>query len=67
MKTSRGTILIIEDDYPLAILMANSLQKEGYIVFTETQGDQAISKVESLNPDLILLDLMLPFLNGMSF
>ena len=64
MKASRGTILIIEDDYPLAVLMANSLQKEGYIVFTETQGDQAISKVENLNPDLILLDLMLPFLNG---
>lgn len=64
MKTNKGTILIIEDDQPLASLIANALQKEGYLVFMEHQGDQAVSKIEALEPDLIILDLMLPFLNG---
>jgi DNA-binding response OmpR family regulator len=57
-------ILIVEDDAPLAALMAQALTREGYTVTLEPRGDRAVGQIETLRPQLVLLDLMLPGLDG---
>ncbi|MEZ4324753.1 MAG: response regulator transcription factor [Polyangiales bacterium] len=66
MSTSTATahVLIVEDDAPLARLMAAALARDGLRVDTEGRGDRAVERVLSLAPDLLILDLMLPGLDG---
>lgn len=58
-------ILIIEDDGDLQQLLSLALYREGYETHYSFNGQEGYDKVLSLHPDLILLDLMLPVLNGM--
>ncbi len=58
-------ILIIEDDGDLQQLLSLALFREGYEVHYSFNGQEGYDKVLSLHPDLVLLDLMLPVLNGM--
>lgn len=60
----RRKILIIEDEAPIADLIRYSLKKEGYIVNVENNGNDGINAVKTFNPDLIILDLMLPDISG---
>jgi DNA-binding response OmpR family regulator len=60
----RRKILIIEDEAPIADLIRYSLKKEGYIVNVESNGNHGINAVKTFNPDLIILDLMLPDISG---
>jgi len=57
-------IVYIEDDAELARLVEMILQKEGYIVKVAFDGAQGLEMIQDENPDLILLDLMIPFLDG---
>jgi len=57
-------ILIVEDDRPIADLLAYRLGKEGFTVLTAGTGSQALSLNQSEQPDLILLDWMLPDISG---
>jgi CheY-like chemotaxis protein len=57
-------ILIIEDDYFLRDLMAKQLVKEGYEVFQAVDGEKGLEAAKKEIPDLILLDLILPGMNG---
>lgn len=57
-------ILLIEDEVPIQELLRFNLEKEGYIVFTACDGEQGLALVKSEKPDLIILDLMLPVLDG---
>ncbi len=57
-------ILVVEDDKDLAELIAYNLKKEGYQVDIALKGTDAISYLESQVPDLLLLDVMLPDLDG---
>jgi DNA-binding response OmpR family regulator len=57
-------ILIIEDDPAISIGLKESLEKENYHVATEDNGDRALSTVSFERPDLIILDVMLPGMNG---
>jgi len=57
-------ILIVEDDQPLAEAMRLVLEKEGYQVMIERRGDRAVSRIEELQPQLVILDWMLPGLEG---
>jgi len=61
---SKAHILIIEDDLPLAEAMRLVLTKEGYDVSIEERGDRAVSRIEDLCPQLVILDWMLPGLDG---
>ncbi|MDF2884363.1 MAG: yycF3, partial [Clostridiaceae bacterium] len=61
---NRRKILIIEDEAPIADLIRYSLKKEGYIVNVESNGSGGINAVKTFNPDLIILDLMLPDISG---
>lgn len=57
-------ILIIEDDVFLQDLESNKLKKDNYKVVTASTGDEAIDKLNEPGVDLILLDLILPGIDG---
>lgn len=58
-------ILIVEDEQDIAQLVKHYLEKEGYRVSLATTGLDALKLVPSEHPDLVILDLMLPHLNGL--
>lgn len=57
-------ILIVEDEVTLQETLAYNLKQSGYEIFLSSRGDEAISKAKEILPDLIILDLMLPVLDG---
>lgn len=59
------SILLVEDDEALAKLIATYLQKNGYEVIVVGRGDEARESVRTHQPELVILDLMLPGLDGM--
>jgi len=62
----RKRVLVVEDDTEMVDLLRFNLQKAGFAIATATDGIEALKKVRSLAPDLTLLDLMLPELDGFS-
>jgi DNA-binding response OmpR family regulator len=57
-------ILVVDDDADAVELLSFNLKKAGYAIGTALDGVEALKKARSLAPDLILLDLMLPELDG---
>lgn len=57
-------ILIIEDDPLIQKMYAEKLTREGYEVNTANDGDIGIRKIQSILPDLIIVDIMMPKKNG---
>ena len=57
-------ILVVEDEKPILDILQFNLEKEGYKVVTVMDGETAVSTAFQVNPDLILLDVMLPKLDG---
>jgi two-component system, OmpR family, phosphate regulon response regulator PhoB len=57
-------ILVIEDEKALADLVAYNLKREGYEVTTVSDGKEGLQRAQSLLPDAVILDLMLPGLPG---
>ena len=60
------SVLVIEDDKNIADLLQMYLEKEGYAVTTAADGGQGLSKFRAIGPDLVLLDLMMPVMDGWS-
>ena len=58
------TVLIIDDSKTIRRTAATILTKEGFKVFTATDGFDALSKVSDHNPDIIFIDIMMPRLDG---
>jgi two-component system, OmpR family, response regulator VicR len=58
-------ILVVDDEKPIADILQFNLKKEGYEVVCAYDGNEALKKVEEFQPDLILLDIMLPQRDGM--
>ncbi len=58
-------ILIVEDETDIRDVLAYNLDKEGYLVSTAPDGEKGLDLVEKEIPDLVLLDLMLPGLDGL--
>lgn len=57
-------ILVIEDDKFLRELIARKLLDDGFVIIEATDGEEGIKKVKEEKPDLILLDLILPSIDG---
>lgn len=65
MPTKRGfKVLVVEDETFLVKIYAVKLKKEGYDVSIANDGEEAVKMAAELKPDLILLDLILPKMNG---
>jgi len=60
-------ILIIEDEKPLRDAFAFLLKSEGYRVAFAENGKVALVKLETFKPDLLLLDMLMPIMDGMTF
>ncbi|MFT8361530.1 MAG: response regulator YycF [Sporolactobacillus sp.] len=58
-------ILVVDDEQPIADILQFNLEKEGYEVTCAYDGGEALDKVEEMNPDMVLLDVMLPVKDGM--
>ena len=61
---SIGKILVCDDDRNICELLRLYLEKEGYAVVIANDGEEALAKFSSENPDLMLLDIMMPKLDG---
>jgi DNA-binding response OmpR family regulator len=61
---SRGRVLIVEDEADLAWVEQFNLESEGYEVRVALEGLAALDALESFTPDVLVLDVMLPRVNG---
>lgn len=59
-------ILLVEDDLRLAALVSEFLSSKGFVVSVEPRGDTAPDRILEENPDLVILDVMLPGLDGLT-
>jgi CheY-like chemotaxis protein len=64
---ARRLILIVEDDEALANVLTEALGEEGYRVEVARNGEEGLAAIRRERPDLILLDLMMPVMNGWQF
>ncbi len=66
MTTSSADILLVEDDQRLAELTAEYLEQNGFTVAIESRGDNAMARFAEVKPRVVLLDLMLPGVDGLT-
>jgi two-component system alkaline phosphatase synthesis response regulator PhoP len=60
----KGRILVVDDEIYIVHILDFSLGMEGYEVLTALDGEQALERVRSEKPDLVVLDIMMPKLDG---
>ena len=63
-ELAHGTVLIVEDDSAVRNLVATALESQGYEYLTATTGGSAIEMIATHSPDIVLLDLGLPDMDG---
>jgi len=61
---SKGRVLVVDDEIYIVHILDFSLGMEGYEVITALDGEQALEKARAEKPDLIVLDIMMPKLDG---
>ena len=61
---AKGKILVVDDEIYIVHILDFSLGMEGYDVVTALDGEQALEKIKTEKPDLIVLDIMMPKLDG---
>lgn len=64
MESRTRKVLIADDEPDIIEILKYNLEKEGYIVSTAKDGDEAIDKAKHVKPDLVVLDMMMPRKNG---
>jgi two-component system response regulator BaeR len=65
VETSKGRILLVEDEKPIADVVADYLKREGFQTHHLSSGAQVIPWLEAYSADLVLLDIMLPEIDGL--
>jgi two-component system, OmpR family, alkaline phosphatase synthesis response regulator PhoP len=63
-ESSRGRVLVVDDEPDLVRVLEFGLRASGYIVESASDGQEGLKKAREIKPDVILLDLMLPKLDG---
>src|SRR5262249_18301641 len=63
-RMAKGKILVVDDEIYIVHILDFSLGMEGYEVLTALDGEQALEKAHAEHPDLIVLDIMMPKLDG---
>ncbi len=64
MGTIKPRVLVVDDDERNVILLRVKMEREGYEVDSVSNGVDALERVRTFNPDLILMDVMMPLMNG---
>ena len=64
MKEKNGKILIVDDLPENVMVVEKTLQKEGFRTEIATTGEEAIERIKAIRPDLVLLDVLMPKVNG---
>jgi len=65
MQNSKGhTILLVDDETDILDFLSYNIRKEGYKVFTATNGEEGVKLAQQLSPSLIILDVMMPKMDG---
>lgn len=65
METTRKLVYVVEDDEEQLYVMRILLSDAGFDVVTEAEADRVLDSIQALNPDVILLDVMLPSHKGL--
>ena len=63
-EVAERSVLVVEDEENLLEALRYNLEREGYLVHTATDGGEGLEMARKLNPSLVLLDIMLPTLDG---
>ena len=66
MSENKFKILLVDDEIDILEFISYNLEKEGYIVYTAQNGVEAIKMAEQKQPDLIILDVMMPEMDGIA-
>lgn len=64
MSSVKQKILVVDDEPDIVELIAYNLKREGYQVYTATNGQEAVTTAKKVMPDLIILDVMMPKMDG---
>lgn len=64
ISDSSAKILVVDDEPNIVIALEYLLQREGYNVFKAYNGSEALERLASLTPDIIVLDVMMPGIDG---
>jgi two-component system alkaline phosphatase synthesis response regulator PhoP len=64
MESKVKKVLIADDEQDILEIVGYNLKKEGYEVFTASNGSEALEKAKAVHPDLIILDIMMPAKSG---
>ena len=65
-NSDKKTILIVDDEQPIIDMLVYNLEKEGYNTLEATDGEKAVDIALNQTPDLIILDIMIPKMDGLS-
>ena len=65
-EKSQKTVLVVDDEKPIVDILVYNLKKEGYNTLEASDGEEAINMVINNKPDLVLLDIMLPKMDGLT-
>jgi two-component system nitrogen regulation response regulator GlnG len=65
MKKNRARILIVDDEQHICKILSRLMEKQGFDALTAYEGETALKMIRSEIPDVLLLDLMMPGINGM--
>ena len=66
-KPGSATILVVDDEAPIRLMLQQVLTQEGYDIVTAEDGKEGLDLILKSTPDLILLDLRMPRLDGITF
>ncbi|HET8728165.1 MAG TPA: response regulator [Alphaproteobacteria bacterium] len=60
------TILVVDDEFGIAEVLVTALEDEGYRVFVAANGRQGLERLGEITPDLVILDFMMPLMDGIA-
>lgn len=66
MSNTKKVILIVEDDTPLRNALRDKLTREGFVILESKNGEEGLAVALREHPDLILLDIIMPVMDGMT-
>src|SRR6476646_3011428 len=65
MRAYRPTLLVIDDEPAISVILERFAQPRGFVVHSRASGAEGLAELSALNPDVVLVDLRMPGLNGL--